>query len=364
MRGKKEKIKRRKTRRIMVGKVTVGGGAPVSVQSMAKTDTRDVPATLAQISELADLGCEIIRLAVPDAEAAEALKAICPRSPLPVIADIHFDHRLALASVEAGVAGLRINPGNIGSEWKVKEVVQACREATIPIRVGVNEGSLAREVLRKYGSGSARALVESALKEARLIEKQGYEEIKISVKAFDILLALEAYRSLARQVNYPFHVGITEAGPPSSGTIRSSIGIGALLLEGLGDTIRVSLTAPPGEEVRVGKEILQALGLRAFGPTILSCPACGRCRVELLTVIGEVEKKLALLPAAGKLAGMTIAVMGCEVNGPGEARQADVGVAGGRDSAVLFKKGRVIGRVPAGRIVEALLSEIVGYLQR
>ncbi len=347
----------------MVGEVAVGGGAPVSVQSMTKTDTRDEEATLSQVIELADLGCEIIRLAVPDAEAAGALREICRRSPIPVVADIHFDHRLALAALDAGVSALRLNPGNIASDWKVEEVVKACREARVPIRVGVNEGSLEKAAAQKFGPGSPRSLVESALKEVRLIEKAGYEEIIVSVKAFDILVTLQAYRELARKVNYPFHIGITEAGPPTTGTIRSSIGIGALLLEGLGDTIRVSLTAPPREEVMVGRSILQALGLRGFGPIILSCPTCGRCRLDLMAVVEEVGEKLALLPSAEKLAGLTVAVMGCEVNGPGEARRADIGVAGGRGSAVLFKKGKVVGRVPAERIVEALLKEVSAFLE-
>ncbi len=347
----------------MVGEVAVGGGAPVSVQSMTKTDTRDEEATLSQVTELADLGCEIIRLAVPDIEAAGALREICRRSPIPVVADIHFDHRLALAALNAGVSALRLNPGNIASDWKVEEVVKACREARVPIRVGVNEGSLEKAAAEKFGPGSPRALAESALREIRLIEKAGYGEIIVSVKAFDILVTLEACRELARKTDCPFHIGITEAGPPAAGTVRSAIGIGALLLEGLGDTVRVSLTAPPREEVRVAKTILQTLGLRVFSPTILSCPTCGRCRLDLVAVVEEVEKKLALLPAAERLAGMTVAVMGCEVNGPGEARRADIGIAGGRDSAVLFKKGRVIGRVPADGIVEALLKEMSASLE-
>ncbi len=351
-------MKRHHTRQIMVGEVPVGGGAPVTVQSMTKTDTRDAAATGGQIALLAAAGCEIVRVAVPDQAAAAAIPAVCRDSPIPVIADIHFDHRLALAAIAGGVAGLRINPGNIGTAAKVREVVRACRERTIPIRVGVNEGSLSKEMMDKYGGPTPRTLVESALKEVAVIEKEGYGEIKISVKAFDVFTAREAYRLLSRATDYPLHIGITEAGPPVPGTVRSAIGISMLLLEGIGDTIRVSLSADPVREVRVGKEILQTLGLRSFGPVIVSCPTCGRTRVDLLALLGEVENRIAALPGLDRLSGLKIAVMGCEVNGPGEARLASLGIAGGKESALLFKRGQLIGRFPVSEAVDALIDEI------
>lgn len=351
-------MERRKSKQIAIGGVKVGGDAPISIQSMTKTDTRDVKETLAQIAELAGAGCEIIRVAVPDATAGKALKKICVHSPLPVIADIHFDYRLALLALKAGVDGLRINPGNIGADWKVKEVVKGCQERKVPIRVGVNAGSLKKEIARKYGGATPEALVGSALEEVHLIEKQGYGELKISVKAFDINTTLKAYRLLAPKVDYPFHIGITEAGPLLPGAVRSAIGIGYLLREGLGDTIRVSLTAPPVEEVKVGKEILQALGLRKFGPVIISCPTCGRCRIDLLSLVQEVDERITLLSHPEALAGITIAVMGCEVNGPGEARWADVGIASGKDSAILFKEGQILRQVPTSQIIDALMNEL------
>lgn len=342
----------------MVGAIPVGGGAEVSVQSMTKTDTRDAGATAAQIEELAAAGCEIVRVAVPDSAAAGAFREICRRSPLPVIADIHFDHRLALAAAESGAAGLRINPGNIGAAWKVREVVRACRDKKIPIRVGANEGSLSREMEEKYGGPTPEALVESALGEVATIEREGYEEIKISVKAFDVFTSRDAYRLLAEKTDYPLHVGITEAGPELPGTVRSAVGISMLLLEGIGDTIRVSLTADPVREVRVAKEILQTLGLRSFGPTIVSCPTCGRTRIDLLALLREVEARLDTLPNRERLAGRRVAVMGCEVNGPGEARRAEIGIAGGKESALLFRRGEVIGRFGLGEVVDALVAEL------
>lgn len=351
-------MKKRLTRQIMVGKVAVGGGAPISVQSMTKTDTRDTEATLLQIKELESAGCEIIRVAVPDQEAARAFKTICSGSPLPVIADIHFDHRLALAAVEAGADGLRINPGNIGSDIKVRELVFACRDRKIPIRVGANEGSLSREMEKKYGGPTPRALVESALKEVAVIEKSGYEEIKVSVKAFDVFTSREAYLMLAGETDYPLHLGITEAGSFLPGTVRSAIGIAMLLDEGIGDTIRVSLSGSPLDEVRVGKAILQTMGLRSFGPIIVSCPTCGRTGIELLELLDQVEKRVSAFSSPEFLAGIKIAVMGCEVNGPGEARYADIGIAGGRGSAVLFKEGRIIGRFSVAEIVDVLMDEL------
>ncbi|MEA1928636.1 MAG: flavodoxin-dependent (E)-4-hydroxy-3-methylbut-2-enyl-diphosphate synthase [Candidatus Auribacterota bacterium] len=351
-------MNRRVTRQITVGNIPIGGAASISVQSMTKTDTRDAEATLRQIEEVAGGGCEIIRVAVPDEEAARAFATICSRSSLPVIADIHFDHRLALASVAAGAAALRINPGNIGSDLKVKEVVRACRERNVPIRVGANEGSLSREMEEKFGGPTPQALVESALREVAVIEKAGYEEIKISVKAFDVFTSRKAYRLLSGSTDYPLHVGITEAGSPLPGTVRSAIGIGMLLAEGIGDTIRVSLSGPPLEEVRVGREILQTLGLRSYGPIIISCPTCGRTRIDLLGLLRQVEIRIEGLSNPESLAGIKIAVMGCEVNGPGEARSADIGIAGGRESALLFKEGEVVGRYPATEIVDALMEEL------
>ncbi len=356
-------MKRRKTRRIFVGPVAVGGGAPVSVQSMTKTDTRDVNATLRRIRGLARAGCEIVRLAVPDGAAAEALAPICRRSPLPVVADVHFDHRLALRSVAVGAAGLRINPGNIGSARKVREVIAACRERRVPIRVGVNAGSLEKGIAARHGGPTARALAESALREVSLIERAGYREIKISVKAFGIPTTLKAYRLLASRVDYPFHVGITEAGPLLPGTVRSAVGIGALLLEGLGDTLRVSLSAPEAEEVRVGRLILESVGLRSFGPVLVSCPTCGRCRIGLLPLVGRVEAALAS-ERFRSLSGVTVAVMGCAVNGPGEAKEADIGIAAGKGTALLFKRGKAVRTVPARRIVAELLDELGRFTSR
>jgi (E)-4-hydroxy-3-methylbut-2-enyl-diphosphate synthase len=342
----------RTTRQIMVGPVAVGGGAPVSVQSMTNTDTRDAAATAAQIARLVEAGCEIVRCAVPDAEAAAALQAICARSAIPVIADIHFDHRLALAALEAGVAGLRLNPGNIGARWKIEEVVRACAERRVPIRIGVNGGSLEKELLEKYGHPTAAAMAESALGHIRILEDLGYREIKVSLKASDIRRTVEAYRLLAAQVDYPLHIGITEAGTTWSGTIKSAVGLGTLLYEGLGDTLRVSLTGDPVEEVRVGWEILKSLDLRRRGPVFVSCPTCGRCQVDLITVAEEVERRLHDLPES-----ISVAVMGCVVNGPGEAREADVGIAGGRGQGLLFRKGEVVRKVPESQMVEALVAE-------
>ena len=338
--------------------MAVGNGAPVTVQSMTSTDTRDASATLAQIRRLAAAGCEIIRCAVPDRAAAGALQEICRESPLPVVADIHFDHRLALAALESGANCLRINPGNIGSERKVAEVVAACRERQVPIRIGVNSGSLRREDALRWGGVTSRALAESALREAALIEKCGFGLIKISAKAFDLATTIGAYRILADQTDYPLHLGITEAGPLIPGLIRSSAGIGALLLEGIGDTIRFSLTADPVEEVRAGRELLQAVGLRAFGPVIVSCPTCGRTRIDLFSLVEEVTRAVADLEDPSRFAGVKIAVMGCVVNGPGEARQAQIGVAGGDGEGIVFREGQVIRKVKAAEIVPALLEEL------
>ncbi len=340
-----------KTRQIMVGNVAVGGGAPITVQSMCNTDTRDVAATLRQIAALVAAGFEIVRCAVPDATAAVALGPIRIDCPIPLIADIHFDHKLALAAIEAGVDGLRINPGNIGDQNKVREVVAACAERELPIRIGVNAGSLEKELLRKYGHPTAEAMVESALGHIRLLEQLNFDQIKISLKSSNVRRSIEAYRLLAQQVDYPLHIGITEAGTTWAGTIKSAVGLAPLLIDGIGDTLRISLTGDPVEEVKVGWEILKSLDLREKGPEFVSCPTCGRCEIDLISVAEEVERQLQDLPKK-----LTIAVMGCVVNGPGEAREADVGIAGGRGEGLLFRKGEIVGKVPQDKMVEALVD--------
>jgi (E)-4-hydroxy-3-methylbut-2-enyl-diphosphate synthase len=346
-------FKRRKTRQIKIGKVAIGGGAPISVQSMAKTDTRDVKATISQIRRLEQAGCEIVRLAVPDREAVDALEKIKKRVSLPIVADIHFDHRLAIGAIEKGVDALRLNPGNIGSKEKVKEVVYAAKDRSVPIRIGVNSGSLEKELLRKYGSATPKAMVESALKHVRILEDLDFHLIKISLKASDIMRTVNAYKLMAKKVDYPFHVGITEAGTLIPGTVKSSAGLALLLSQGLADTIRVSLTAPPEEEVRVGFLILSSLGHRSRGPNLISCPTCGRCEVDLLEAIKEVEKDL-----SGLKSGISVALMGCMVNGPGEAREADIGLAFGPKGAVIFKKGEVFRRLKGERIISEFVKEV------
>ncbi len=346
-------MQKRLTRQIMIGNVPVGGGAPVVVQSMTNTDTRDAGATVNQIRKLAEAGCELVRVAVPDGTAADALQEITRLSPVPVIADIHFDYRLALKSIANGVSGLRLNPGNIGGADRVREVVSAAREHRIPIRIGVNAGSLDKSLMAKYGHVTPEALVESALQHVRILEENKFFDIKISLKAFDIPLMLEAYRKITAEVDYPLHIGVTEAGTPWAGTIRSAVGIGALLSQGIGDTLRVSLTGDPVEEVRVGFEILKALKLRHRGPVIVSCPTCGRTEIDLIGIAREVEKRIQHIAKPLK-----VAIMGCVVNGPGEARDADIGVAGGRGVGLLFKKGQVIRKIPEDRMVEELLEEI------
>lgn len=343
---------RRKSRQIKLGDLAIGGDAPISVQSMCNTDTRDVAATLAQIERLQQAGCEIIRCAVPDQQAADCLGAIKQGCRIPLIADIHFDYKLALTAVEQGVDGLRLNPGNIGERWKVEEVVAACRERQVPIRIGVNGGSLEKELLEKYGHPTAEAMAESALGHIRILEDLNYREIKVSLKASDIRRTVGAYWRLATQVDYPLHIGITEAGTTWSGTIKSAVGLGSLLYEGIGDTLRVSLTGDPVEEVRVGFEILKSLELREHGPVFVSCPTCGRCQIDLIEIAEEVEQRLHDLPQA-----LTIAVMGCVVNGPGEAREADLGIAGGKGQGLLFRKGEVLRKVPQEQLADALVAE-------
>ncbi|WDN90850.1 (E)-4-hydroxy-3-methylbut-2-enyl-diphosphate synthase [Desulfosarcina sp. BuS5] len=349
-------IKRKKTKEIYVGKVKIGGFAPVAVQSMTNTPTEDVQATVSQIKRLEEAGCEIIRVAVPDMEAATAIVKIKKEISIPLIADIHFDYRLAVAAAESGADALRINPGNIGGRKKVKAVTDAAKNFNIPIRIGVNAGSLEKEFLEKHGGVTAEAMVESALRHVDLLDSLGFHEIKLSLKASDIPRTLDAYRLLSCHTDIPLHVGVTEAGGLFPGIVKSSVGIGMLLAEGIGDTIRVSLTRDPVEEIRTGFEILKALGMRKHGPEIISCPTCGRCKIDLFNIAKQVEK--ALLTSSMPL---KIAIMGCIVNGPGEAREADIGIAGGKGAGILFKKGKVVKKIPEDRLVDILLKEIKEY---
>jgi (E)-4-hydroxy-3-methylbut-2-enyl-diphosphate synthase len=346
-------IKRKRTRVIHVGSVPIGGGNPVTVQSMTKTDTRNVRSTLRQIRSLADSGCEIIRIAVPDMQAAEALGRIRRSSPIPVIADIHFDWRLALEAIRHGVDGLRINPGNIGARWKVAEVVSAASDKAVPIRVGVNAGSLSKKLLEKYRHPTPEALLESAAEHIDILEGLRFREIKVSLKASNVSTTVDAYRLFSRRFRYPLHIGISEAGPSFTGTIKSSVGLGILLSEGIGDTIRVSLSEDPLEEVRVAYEILKSLGIRERGANLISCPTCGRCEIDIRELASKVESRL-----RGIEKPMTVAVMGCVVNGPGEAREADVGIAGGKGIGILFRKGKVIKTLKEKELLDALLQEI------
>ncbi len=343
---------RSETRSVRVGKVEIGGGAPVSVQSMTITDTRDVDATLAQIYQLAAEGCEIVRAAVPDQEAAAALREIVPRSPAPLVADIHFDHRLALLALEAGVAKLRLNPGNIGSRERTRIVARAAKERGVPIRIGANIGSLSKAMLRRLGA-TAEALVESALEDVKVLEDLDFHDIVISVKASEVPMAIAAYRMISERVRYPLHVGITESGTLGPGSVKSATGIGAILALGIGDTIRVSLAADPVEEVRVGYQILSSLGLRRRGVQLVACPSCGRAEVDIIAIAQEVERRLARIKAPVK-----VAVMGCAVNGPGEARLADLGIACGRGMGLLFREGRIVASLPEDKLVDALMEHV------
>jgi (E)-4-hydroxy-3-methylbut-2-enyl-diphosphate synthase len=346
-------IKRKKTDQIRVGTVTVGGTAPVSVQSMTNTFTQDVSSTVAQIKRLEEAGCEIVRVAVPDSAAAEAISLIKQQISIPLIADIHFDYRLAMASAEAGADGLRINPGNIGGIKKVTAVVDCAKSHQIPIRIGVNSGSIEKKILKKYNGVCPEAMVESALKQMALLTSLDFHQIKVSLKSSDVAQTVAAYRLLSSKTDFPLHLGITESGPLVPGIVKSSLGIGMLLAEGIGDTIRVSLTRDPVEEVRVGYEILKALDIRRRGPEIISCPTCGRCQIDLFDIVDQVEKALFT-----KTLPIKIAIMGCVVNGPGEAREADIGVAGGDGSGVLFKKGKVVRTFPEEKLAEVLLKEV------
>jgi (E)-4-hydroxy-3-methylbut-2-enyl-diphosphate synthase len=346
-------IKRKKTSPVMVGSVQVGGSAPIAVQSMTNTPTSDVAATVEQIHRLSRAGCEIVRLAIPDMEAASSLADIRKAIAIPVIADIHFDYQLALASIRSGAQGLRINPGNIGGRKKIKAVIDAARDAGVSIRIGVNAGSLEKDLLKKYGHPTAQAMVESALRHIELFHELDFKQIKLSIKASDVLKTVEAYRLLSKKTRHPLHVGITEAGSLYAGTVKSALGIGMLLAEGIGDTLRVSLTRDPVEEVRVAYEILKALNLRRRGPEIISCPTCGRCNINLFDIVDEVEKAVMTRKLPIK-----IAIMGCVVNGPGEAREADIGIAGGNGVGILFSKGKLIRKFPQDRLVDELLKEM------
>ena len=350
--------KRRPTRQIHIGKVAIGGGAPISVQSMTNTKTTDTEATVAQIRALQAAGCDIVRLAVPDMEAAKNLGNILRQVTVPLVADIHFDYKLALEAIRQGIHALRLNPGNIGGEEKVKAVVEAAKEAGIPIRIGVNAGSLDKKILKKYGGVTPEALVESAMEHVRILEALDFHDMKISLKAHDVPLTIAAYRLMSQTVDYPLHLGITEAGTVNTGIIKSAVGIGALLAEGIGDTFRISLTGDPVVEVRVANEILKSLGLKEYGPTLDACPTCGRTSIDLPAIAAQVEEKLRDIEDP-----IEVAVMGCVVNGPGEARGADVGIAGGNGEGLIFRKGEIVRKVPEADLVNELFQEIDQILE-
>ena len=341
------------TKRIYAGNVPIGGGAPVTIQSMCNTRTEDVAATVGQILALEEAGCEIVRVTVPNRAAAEALSEIRPQIHIPLVADIHFDYRLAVEAAARGADKIRINPGNIGGEENVRAVVAACRAHRVPIRIGVNGGSLERELLAKYGHVTPEALLESALGHIRLLEKYDFTDICVSVKSSDVPLNMKAYRLLSEQVDYPLHLGVTEAGTPTMGMVKSAIGIGGLLCDGIGDTIRVSLTADPVEEVYAARKILQACGLRRTGVNLVSCPTCGRTDYDMIPLVEELERRL-----AGCEKKLTVAVMGCVVNGPGEAGAADIGVAGGKGEGLIFRRGEILRKVSQDQLVDALMEEI------
>ncbi|WP_434304086.1 flavodoxin-dependent (E)-4-hydroxy-3-methylbut-2-enyl-diphosphate synthase [Clostridium botulinum] len=344
---------RKPTRKVKVGSIYVGGDSPISIQSMTNTDTRDIKSTLNQINKLDKIGCDIIRCAVPDMEASEALKIITKESKIPVVADIHFDYKLALESIKNGVDALRINPGNIGSMERVKMVAEAAKEKSVPIRIGVNSGSLKKDILDKYGRVCPEALVESALQHVDILEKCNFNDIVISIKSSNVMQMIESYKLISEKVNYPLHLGVTEAGTTFRGTIKSSVGIGTLLAEGIGDTIRVSITGDPLEEIKIGKEILRSLGYVNEGIEFVSCPTCGRTNIDLISIAEEVEKRLLNCNK-----NIKVAVMGCVVNGPGEAREADIGIAGGKGEGLIFKKGEVIKKVKEEDIIDELIKEI------
>jgi 4-hydroxy-3-methylbut-2-en-1-yl diphosphate synthase len=345
--------KRRKTRMVRVGNLNIGGDSPISVQSMTTTDTRDAKATISQIHRLEDVGCDLVRVAVVDMDAAKNIANIKKEINIPIVADIHFDHRLALESVRSQVDCIRINPGNIGSLAKTKEVVKACKDNNIPIRIGVNGGSLEKDLLNQYGGPVAEAMVESAMRHVRILEDLDFQDIVISLKNSDVIRSIEAYRLMSKTVDYPLHLGITEAGGIKRGTIKSAIGVGSLLADGIGDTIRISLTGDPTEEIPVAKDILRSLDLLNDKIKIVSCPTCGRCNINLIDLANEVEDKISSLEK-----NITVAIMGCAVNGPGEAREADIGIAGGDKVGLLFKKGEIVKKISQETIVDTLLEEI------
>jgi (E)-4-hydroxy-3-methylbut-2-enyl-diphosphate synthase len=348
-----DQVKRKKTRLIRVGNVMIGGDAPVAIQSMTNTRTSDIDATLNQIKQLTEAGCELVRLAVPDETTAKAISELARRSPIPLIADIHFDSRLACLAIENGASKIRINPGNIGGRVKLLEVIHCAQRFRIPIRIGVNAGSLEREILQKYGEASAAALVDSALGYLTFFEEIGFQDLVVSIKASDVFTTIEACRIFSEKSSYPLHLGVTEAGPLEAGTIKNAVGIGTLLAEGIGDTIRVSLTASPVEEIKVARGILQALNLRRFEPELISCPTCGRCEVDLVLLVKKVEDILKKYKTPIK-----VAVMGCAVNGPGEAREADIGISAGKKQGILFRRGKVIRTVDFDKLLDALLEEL------
>lgn len=347
---------RRQSKEVSVGNVKIGGNNPISIQSMTNTDTRDSEKTIAQIKALESVGCDIVRVAVPDMEAAKNISKIKEAVNIPIIADIHFDYRLALEAIDQGVDGVRINPGNIGNIDRVKMVVEKCREKNLKIRIGVNGGSLEKELLEKYGFATPEALVESAMGHIKILEDLDFYNIVISLKSSDIYKTIDAYELISKKVDYPLHIGITESGSIKKGTIKSSIGVGALLLKGIGDTIRISLTGDPTEEVVVGKEILRSLDFLNDKIKVISCPTCGRCNIDLIDVVNKVEEKIGQMEK-----NIIVAIMGCAVNGPGEAREADIGIAGGKGEGLLFKKGEIIRKIKNDNLVEELLNEIDKY---
>lgn len=344
---------RKMTREVQVGNVKIGGGNPIIIQSMCNTDTRDVAATVKQILQIEEAGCELVRVAILDMEAANAVEEIKKHIHIPLVADIHFDYKLALRVMELGIDKVRINPGNIGEESRIRQVVEKAKKKDIPIRIGVNSGSLEKDLIEKYGGVTPQGLVESALRHVRILEKYDFHNIIVSIKASDVPFSLEAYSLLSQSIDYPIHVGITEAGTVYSGTIKSAVGIGTILAAGIGDTLRVSLTGDPIEEIRAAKEILKSLGLRKFGIELISCPTCGRTQIDLISIANEVERL-----CRGIDKNLKVAVMGCVVNGPGEAREADVGIAGGKGEGLLFKKGEIIRKVKEHELVSALMEEI------
>ena len=348
-----EKIRRKQTRTIKIGDLTIGGNHPIVIQSMCNTDTRDVKSTVKQILELEQAGCEMVRVAVPDSIAAEAVGEIKKNIHIPLVADIHFDYQLALRVMDLGIDKVRINPGNIGEEKRIQAVVEKAKQKQIPIRIGVNSGSLEKDLIQKYGGVTPKGLVESALRHVRILEKYQFYDIVISIKASNVPFSVQAYTLLSQNVDYPLHLGITEAGTIFNGSIKSAVGIGAILLNGIGDTIRVSLTGNPVEEMRVAKEILKSVGMGKNGIELISCPTCGRTQIDLISIANEVEKRCQNINK-----NLKVAVMGCAVNGPGEAREADIGIAGGKGECLLFKKGEIVKKVPESQAVKLLMNEI------